>query len=45
MAFNSIPKNLSEMRAVAGSSIDEKYRGELSSSIVKLKKHMGWKIP
>ena len=45
MAFNSIPKNLSEMRQVAGSSIDEKYRGGLIQFYMKVAKAHGVNDP
>ena len=45
MAFNSIPKNLSEMRAVAGSSIEEKYRGGIIQFYSKIKKAHGMEDP
>ena len=38
MAYNSIPKNLSEMRAAAGSSIDEKYRAGIIKFYTKVAK-------
>ena len=41
MAFNSIPKNSSEMRALAGSSIDKKYRGPIIHFYNHIKKHYG----
>ena len=41
MAFNSIPKNSSEMRAIAGSSIDKKYRGPIIHFYNHIKKHYG----
>lgn len=36
MAYNSIPKNLTEMRAAAGSSIDEKYRAGIIKFYTKI---------
>lgn len=45
MAFNSIPKNLSEMRKVAGSSIDEKYRGGIIQFYSKIAKAHGMEDP
>jgi hypothetical protein len=45
MAFNSIPKNLSEMRAVAGSSIDAKYQAGIISFYRKLVKAHGMEDP
>ena len=41
MAFDSIPKNSSEMRAVAGNSIDRKYRGPIIHFYNHVKKHYG----
>jgi len=41
MAFDSIPKNSSEMRALAGSSIDRKYRGPIIHFYNHVKKHYG----
>ena len=45
MAFNSIPKNLAEMRKVAGSSIDKKYQAGIITFYRKVVKAHGVNDP
>ena len=45
MAFNSIPKNLTEMRDAAGCCIDEKYRGKIIQFYLDVAKEGGMENP